>query len=366
MSMFSLHGSRRTLCDGLDRRELLRIGGLGALGWGLADQLQVQALMAGQPNKQAASFGKAKACILIFLYGSPPQHETFDPKPEAPVEIQGEMKAMSTCVPGISICERLPRTAQIVDRTTIIRSMTHPYPLHGVAYAVSGLPTYTPDLEARARDVRHWPYIGSVVDYAHAHGLAPGMPTAPAGLPRHMGLPWMLNSKTDLLVNAGPFSGFLSSNHDPVWTDFQGEGTRKVPKYTDGQTQEFMDPFGGTTSAGRFQLSQSASLPKDMSIEQLGLRNSLLQQLNLTRRALDTVATGDFRGQQEQAFSLLTSTRIQQALDISQESAALREDYGITLFGQTCVAARRLIESGVTFVTVFWDGYGQFANCAWD
>lgn len=364
--MFSLHGSRRTLCDGMDRRELLRIGGLGALGWGLADQLQAQSLSAGQPNKRAVAFGKAKACILIFLYGSPPQHETFDPKPDAPVEIQGEMKAMSTCVPGISICERLPRTAAIVDRTTIIRSMSHPYPLHGVAYAVSGLPTYTPDLEARARDVRHWPYIGSVVDYAHTHGLAPGMPTAPVGLPRHIGLPWMLNSKTDLLVNAGPFSGFLSANHDPVWTDFTGEGTRKVPKYTDGQSMEFNDPFGGTNSSGKFLLSQNASLPKNLSIEQLGLKNSLLQQLNCTRRVLDNAAAVDFRGQQEKAFSMLTSSRIQQALDVGQETTAVRGDYGMTLFGQSCLAARRLIESGVTFVTVFWDGFGQFANCAWD
>jgi hypothetical protein len=365
--MFSIQGSRRTLCDGLSRRELLQVGGLSAFGWGLAEHLQGQPFALGD-DRPAASFGKAKACILLFLYGSPPQHETFDPKPDAPVEIQGEMKAITTKVPGISICERLPRTANIIDRTTIVRSLTHPYPLHGVAYAVSGLPTYTPDLEARPRDVRHWPYIGSVVDYVQSKRSSDNTRGSEqsSAVPRHMGLPWMLNSHTDLLVNAGPFSGFLSSNHNPVWTDFVGEGTRPVPMYTDDQRQAFRDPFGGITDAGKFELSRSAVLPKEMSIEQLGLRQSLLAQLNRARRSIDGVSSIEFKGKQEQALSLLTSTRVQQALDVSQESKALREDYGMTLFGQSCLVARRLIESGATFVSVFWDGFGQFANCAWD
>lgn len=364
--MFSLQGSSRTLCDGLNRRELLRIGGLGAFGWGLNDQLLAAGLSA-QSGIAAPSFGKAKACILIFLYGSPPQHETFDPKPDAPAEIQGEMKAIATCVPGIRICERLPRTAQIVDKTTIVRSLTHPYPLHGVAYAVSGLPTYTPDLEARPRDFRHWPYIGSVVDYVRSKSTTvPHGDAVAQGMPQHMGVPWMLNSKTDLLVNAGPFSGFLSTSHNPVWTDFSGEGTRKVPKYTDGQQQEFLDPFGGVAESGRFMLSENAVLPKSMSIERLGLRRSLLEQFNRTRRGIDQLAKHGFDEQREQAFALLTSTRMQQALEIGSESLALREDYGMTLFGQSCLVARRLIEAGVTFVSVFWDGFGQFANCAWD
>ena len=364
--MFSIQGSRRTLCDGLNRRELLRIGGLGAFGWGLNEHLLASGL-ASTSEVSSASFGKAKACILIFLYGSPSQHETFDPKPDAPADIQGEMKAIATKVPGINICDRLPRTASIVDKTTIVRSLNHPYPLHGVAYAVSGLPTYTPDLEARPRDVRHWPYIGSVVDYVRSQ-----TDTVTNGggsindIPRHMGLPWMLNSKTDLLVNAGPFSGFLSSSHDPVWTDFSGDGTRKVPKYTDDQKQEFLDPFGGVAASGKFMLSENAKLPESMSIERLGLRRSLLEQLNRTRREIDRIANHGFDGKREQAYALLTSSKIQQALDVAKEPQSLRDDYGMTLFGQSCLVARRLIESGVTFVSVFWDGFGQFGNCAWD
>src|SRR5207244_5307634 len=96
-------------------------------------------------------YGKAKACILLFPYGSPSQHETFDPKPDAPAEIQGEMKSIATSVSGLRICDHLPNRAKIMDRLRVVRPLTHPYPEHGVAYAVSGIPTYTPALDTRPR-----------------------------------------------------------------------------------------------------------------------------------------------------------------------------------------------------------------------
>lgn len=359
--MMTIQGTRRELCDGISRRALLQIGGLGALGWNLQDAFSVKAASLG--GSRDLAFGKAKSCILLFLYGSPPQHETFDPKPDAPADIQGTMKAISTAVPGLLIGEGLPRVSQITNKLTVVRSLTHEYPLHGVAYAVSGLPVYTTDLETRARDARHWPYLGSIVDYM----LERRNPRFQQSIPRHMGLPWMLNSKTDLLVNAGPFAAFLGSAHDPVWTDYVGEGTHKVPKYTDGQQQEFLDPFGGITAAGRFTLSKDVKLPNDLSVERLGLRRSLLAQFNRARSDLDE-RLGDrgFAAPRERALSLLTSPAIHRALDVSQETAAVRNDYGMTLFGQSCLAARRLVEAGSKFVSVFWDGYGQFANCAWD
>src|SRR4051794_9720263 len=191
--MLRILGTKRTLCDGLTRRDLLHIGGLGALGLGLAD-----ALHAAQDEtvRSSSTFGRAKACIFLFPYGSPSSHETFDPKPDAPAEIQGEMKAISTSVPGMQICDHLPNTAKVMDQVTVVRSMTHPYPLHCVAYAVTGLPTYTTDLETQARDSRHWPFTGSVVDYLERN-------SGPPPLPRNLGLPWLLNSKTDMpSVNA--------------------------------------------------------------------------------------------------------------------------------------------------------------------
>ena len=365
--MLDLLGSTRYLCDGLSRRQLLRLGGLGAFGLSLGDPLAAQTSEVSKTSEvlapRAAHFGQAKSCILIFLYGSPPQHETFDPKPEAPLEIRGEIGSIPTRVPGLRVCERLPRAAGIVDQLTVVRSLTHRYPEHGVAYALSGIPTYTPELETRPRDARHWPFIGSVVDYLEERRTRTRVPA----VPRNLALPWMLNSKTDTLVNAGPFAAFLGPAHDPLWTDFTGPGTHVVPRYTDGQSRDFHDPFGGTLASGRFSLASEGRLRDDVPIERLNLRQSLLGQFEDARRRIDADARADVLDRHRQrAYSLLTSNAVHQALDIAQEPMALREQYGMTLFGQACLAARRLVEAGSKFITVFWDGFGQFASCAWD
>ncbi len=361
--MLRLLGSPQTLCDGLTRRDFLHVGGLGAFGLGLADLFRLQGAGAAERSARRA---KAKACILLFPYGSPPQHETFDPKTAAPAEVQGEMKAISTAVPGLAICDHLPRIARIMDRVTVVRSMTHPYPLHGVAYAVSGIPTYSPALETRPRDAQHWPFIGSVVDYLEERRARRHGGEVPA-VPRNVGLPWLLNSKTDLDVSAGPYAAFLGQGHDPVWADYTGQGTRIAPVYSEGQKRTFYDPFGGTTPEGTFRLSSAGSLPRGVTAERLNRRRSLLAQFDRARacgeKQLPTKAFDKFR---QMAFSLVTSTKMRDALDVGREPLSVRESYGMTLFGQACLAARRLVEAGSKFVTVFWDGFGQFAGCAWD
>lgn len=382
--MLRILGTNRTLCDGVSRRDLLQIGGLAGLGLTGAMCQSSSATAAADSQASGKSFGRAKSCILLFPYGSPSSHETFDPKPDAPDEIQGEMKAIATNVPGTTICDWLPNTAKVMDRLTVVRSMTHPYPLHGMAYALTGLPTYTTDLETRARDSRHWPFLGSVVDYLDERQLRGSSSTnPPATMPRNLGLPWMVNSKSDNpAVNAGPFAAFLGQNYDPVWTDFDGPGLKLAPKNTVGQTKEFYDPNGGTTPAGRFSLFQNPGpaagvLPgvpgaersgePDLSLERLSLRKSLLAQFDATQRAFDnSPAVQAMNHQRQLAWSLLTSSQLRTALDIGREPQSLREDYGLTLFGQSCLAARRVIEAGGRFVTVFWDCYGQFANAAWD
>src|SRR6188768_806500 len=115
--MLRILGNSKRLCDGLTRRDLLHVGGLGAFGLGLHHLLEWNEASAGvagpSTTKRSSTFGKAKSCILLFPYGSPPQHETFDPKPDAPLEIRGEMGSIETSVPGLRICEGLPRIARV-------------------------------------------------------------------------------------------------------------------------------------------------------------------------------------------------------------------------------------------------------------
>jgi hypothetical protein len=304
----------------------------------------------------ARSFGRARACILLFPYGSPPQHEMFDPKPDAPAEVQGEMKSIATCLPGVRIGEGIPGVAPIMDRLTVIRSMTHRYPDHGVAYAVSGIPTYTPALEAAPRDSRHWPFIGSVVDFVEETRCGGRVPA----VPRNVALPWLLNSKTDFNVSAGPYAAFLGQAYDPVWTDFDGPGTKLAPRYGSGQKKSFLDPFAETPYTGKFTLSSLGQSLDDVPPDRLSARQAL------RRRLAGGTGQGVFGKRHAQAFALLRSGKMREALDIGREPRALRERYGPTLFGQSCLAARRLVEAGSKFVTVFWDGFGQFSGCAWD
>jgi hypothetical protein len=356
--MLRLSGTCKTLCDGVSRRDFLTLGSVG-LGLTLADALRLHSA----PATERAGFGRAKACILLFPYGSPPQHETFDPKPDAPAEVRGEMGSIATRLPGLRIGEGLPRIAGVMDRACVVRSVTHPYAEHGVAYALSGIPTYTPALETRHRDTRHWPFIGSVVDYL----LARRTGRRDQALPRNVVLPWVLNSKTDMDVRAGPYAAFLGQAHDPVFTDYDGKGTRLAPRYFPNQGKDFLDPFAGTTPEGRFHVSTEARLRDDTPVERLALRRALLSRFDRARAGVEQAAeAGVFDHFQRQAFALLASSTMRHALDIGREPRSLRERYGMTLFGQGCLAARRLVEAGCPFVTVFWDGFGVFSSCAWD
>ncbi|HEY2250601.1 MAG TPA: DUF1501 domain-containing protein, partial [Planctomycetaceae bacterium] len=360
--MLRILGSATKLCDGLTRRDAMHIGGLGAFGLSLADMLRLQSAQAA-PDEFAPNFGKAKACILLFPYGSPPQHETFDPKPAAPVEIQGEMKAIPTVVPGLSICDHLPHMAAVMDKLCVVRSVTHPYPLHCVAYTTSGIPDYDVSLETRPRDARHWPYIGSVVDYVDRRRAAGAI----QDVPQNIGLPWLLNSKSDIVPLAGPYAAFLGQAHDPFWPVYSGKGTKVGPHLSDAQTKNIVDPYAGVTPDGRFLVSDTTQLPDSLSLDRFNRRRSLLEQFDETRRKHDRgTRARSYDRHQQMAFSLLTSSKLHDALDVNRESAALRERYGMTLFGQSCLAARRLVEAGSRFVTVFWDAYEIFAGCAWD
>src|SRR5262249_30914266 len=159
--MLQILGSRKTLCNGLTRRDFLAAGGLALAGLGTSPARQASA--AAARAARAPSFGKARSVILLFLYGGASQLETFDVKPEAPVEIRGGPGSMPPPVPGSRVGEGLPRLARVIDRSTVVRSLTHPYPIHGTAYSVTSNPLLDGAMQDNPRDLRHWPFIGSVV-----------------------------------------------------------------------------------------------------------------------------------------------------------------------------------------------------------
>ena len=362
--MLRILGSHKRLCDGLSRRDFLQAGGLGLLGLAAPSGLTTGATaQATTEAAQPKSFGKAKRCVLLYLYGAASQIETFDPKPEAPAQVRGELGAISTSVPGVQIGELLPLTSRIIDRATIVRSMTHPYPLHASAFTLTSIPTIDVPLQMSPRDPRHWPFIGSVVDY-----LADQRGEAAAPVARNVGLPWRLSSRRPYAAgdNAGPYGAWLGRAYDPLWSDFQGKGTR-TSTYTFGnQTITCKDPYGPLEPDCRFGLAADAELPEGLTLDRLNSRRSLLAQFDDARRTLDaTASTRSFDDFRRQAFSYLTTSTLRDALDVTREPAAMRERYGMTLFGQASLVARRLLEAGTQFVTVLWDEF-ELVNSAWD
>jgi hypothetical protein len=346
--MLHVVGSAKRLCDGISRREVLRAGGLGLFGLSMADLAAADKVP--RTVRVADNFGKAKACILLYLYGAPSQLETFDLKPNASDQVRGEFKPISTTVPGVQICEHLPRTAQVMHRTTLIRSLTHPYNIHSSAYALTGIPTTDIPMELNPRDSRHWPFFGSVLDYLQTRGRPAHDGTAAPFAPANVALPWRFSSRSEPFRRGGPYGGFLGSAYDPVWAEFAGAAP-------DG------DPYSRITPQGRFEFNPPDGAP--IILDRLDQRRDLLQQLEHRQRGLDRAATRGFARQHEMAFNMLRSPGMRRALDLDREPRSVRDRYGMSLFGQSALTARRLVEAGVRLVTVFWDEF-QEANSAWD
>jgi hypothetical protein len=345
--MLRILGSARQLCDGLTRRDLLRAGGLGLFSLHLTDLLRLQSAQAETRTRPLhAGFGKARSCILLYLYGAPSQLEVFDLKPDAPVDVRGEFRPADTSVPGVRICEHLPRTARVMHLATLVRSLSHPYNIHSAAYALTGTPTTDIPMELNPRDSRHWPFFGSVLDY-----LSGQRGKSRHGIPLNVALPWKFSSRSEPFRRGGPFGGFLGSGYDPVFVEFKGTATAG-------------DPYRGIEPAVRFQVGQPG-IP-ELTLDRLARRRSLLQQLDSAQRRVESASAAcGFDRHQQLALNLMTSSRMLRALDVEREPRSLRERYGMTVFGQATLAARRLIEQGVRLATVFWDEFKD-ANTAWD
>src|SRR5581483_3250432 len=284
--------------------------------------------------------------------------ETFDMKPDAPAEIRGEFKPIRSRLPGLDVGELLPNAAQVMDRVTVVRSLTHPYPIHGVAYALTGVPQIDVPMELNPRDGRHWPFIGSVVDYVTRQGKGAG--ARPPAVPTNIALPFHFSSRrSGEVARAGPYAAFLGGAYNPLWTEFHGTATRHIVKTLQQQTLDVPEPYVGITPESRFELATATDLPADVTLDRLDRRRSLLQQYDQGRRDLEQSAAGrSLDHYRRMAYSLIGSEKVRQALDLGREPLALRESYGMTLFGQASLVARRLVEAGSRFVTVFWDEYG--------
>jgi len=348
--MFRILGSHKTLCDGISRRDLLQAGAAGLLGLGLPDLLQ----SAPRATKAPRSFGRAKNVILLFLYGGVSQLDTFDPKPDAPEDIRGPLRSIPTRLPGVRVCEHLPRLAGLMDRVTLIRSMSHKYPIHGVAYAVTGTGQTDIPMELNRKDGRHWPYFGCVLDRLDDLDRPR---SAPPAVPRTVHLPWEQSTRSAPHQRGGMFAGFLGPRYNPLVLEFNGRANRR-------DTYRPNDPYGGIEASARFRIA-ATERPADLTVDRLDGRRSLLEQLDARRRLADTQAGEALDHFRQQAFSVCASPKVRDAIDLGRETAAVRRRYGHHLFGQSALCARRLIEAGTRVVSVFWDEFGLSCG-AWD
>jgi uncharacterized protein (DUF1501 family) len=317
--MIRLTGLAQRACDGCTRRDLLQAGGLAALGLSLP---QVIAHAAAAPARNG--FGRARACIVAFLFGGPSQIDTFDLKPDAPAEFRGEFRPIATRVPGVRVCEHLPRLARVADTFCLIRGMTHPHPRHGwgLYYMLTGRRHNRPDLDAPPTP-DDFPGLGAVV--SRLGRRRSGLPPA-VTLPR-----W--NRFLDLPNDyAGERAGFLGSAHDS-WLVQAGR---------DGQS---FAPEGLT-------------LPLDVAPGRLAERRQLLAAVD------GAVARWGDAGRQYDAMharaqELLSSRAVRAAFDLAREPARVRDRYGRHPFGQGLLLARRLVEAGTTLVQVNWHNDGS-------
>lgn len=302
------------IVDPLTRREMLRVG----TGAGMLATLGIQASLA-ESKASTSKRPQAKSCIVLFLMGGPPQHSTWDPKPDTPSQIRGEFAPIATSVPGIQIGELLPRTATLAEHLCLLRAMRTGDNAHSSSgyYMLTGVPHQPMNREnVNPGAPNNWPNYASIV-----RRFLPSMNSIPASvrLPHHI---W----NTDGSVWPGQDAGFLGRANDP-WL------FRCEPASTEFRIPEF-------------------TIPADLTADRLKSRHSLLEQIE--KMAATSQLAKDYDLATRQAFDLLTSESARQAFDLGKEPSAVRDRYGRTQFGQGVLLARRLVESGVRLVHVNW------------
>jgi hypothetical protein len=333
--MLRILGHSRTTCDGVSRRELMRVGGLS-----LFSGMTLPRLVRAAEANGGGTNGPAKSVILFNLLGGPSQIDMFDMKPDAPVEVRGEFSSIETTVPGVRICEHMPNIARIMHKAALIRTVTHGYNSHNPLNIMTGWSLGDP--AALRPDPNDPPDIGAVCQYL---GMGPRDMPGAVCMPCYPG--WGESSMYPGIRRPGPYGGYLGSQYDPLFSYCE-------PTYS--KTPE--RPYYGTAIAlGEPVMPASDNLP-DMTADRLDRRRSILDQIDgefervFTSRAIDD--RDDF---QQRAFSMLCTSKTRDAFDLSQEPDDVKQRYGSSLFGNCMIVARRLVEAGVPFISVHAENF---------
>ena len=336
--MLRILGPPRRLCDRASRRTFLHVGALGGLGC-LLPGLTAGARSADSESAGSAArlpaFGRARRCLLLFLTGGPPQHDTWDPKPSAPANIRGEFRPIATNVPGIHVSEMFPRIARRMDKLCVVRSITHNDTVHtsagytmltGAYHALANTPAGAMNVRPTGNDN---PHFGSLAALARPSQL---------GVPVFASLPEVIK---DAAVNEfpGQHAGFLGCRYDPLRID------------TEPTTGAFRPP----------EIELPADVPAQRLMDRRWLNDQLDRAFRLTGEPILNLTE-----QRGQAFDLLRAARFRQAFALDQEPPRCRDAFGRHLFGQGCLLARRLLEAGVSVVTVYWHYEGPDDSPVWD
>lgn len=327
--MINLEHNGSKLCDGITRRELLTAGALGPAALSLPTLLAGRAEAARSGDR---TFGRAKACIQIFLWGGPGGQETWDLKPNAPSETRGDFKPISTTVPGTQICEHLPLMAQRAHQYAILRSVTHTGVNHGTSsyHMLTGHIHFDPGT-LRRPSKRDMPTFAS---------SASRFMRAPGALPTAVAIP------------------------NPIWDG----GVTEVPGQRAAILGDRYEPFRVTGELTRKDFRpDELRLTKGVDTNRLQRRATLLQAVQERGEFLkatdDVGSMGVFH---ERALNLLSSPDAYRAFDLGSETAKIRERYGWHWFGQSLALARRLVEAGVPLVTVYWNTPSLTVDESWD
>jgi len=330
-------------CDGFSRRDFMRVGGSAVLGLNLANLIGGTSAFANNPSGGGPGFGKAKSVILLYLQGGPSHTDLWDPKPEAPEKNRSVFKPISTKIPGTQFTELLPKLASVMDKATLMRSMSYtPVGLFNHTAAIYQMMTgYTTDKVSPSGQLepptpKDFPNFGcNIIKFK---------PPTEAVLPFVM-MPRPLQESN--VVGKGGNAGFLGKSFDPYTLYPAG----------DDMDQTKMDRVKADDLKLRPELTE-ARLNRRAT-----LRETIADGMDDLQKA---TAKFELKENYDKALSLVLSGKARDAFDLTKEKAETRERYGKTTFGQCCLLARRLVEAGTRVVEVNWPKVANSDNHSWD